>query len=1358
MNNKLTYKELEQEVKLLRDKCARLERNEKFETYFANSKAIMLQVDAASKQIRDANKTALDFYGYSHTDFLTKTIYDLQTLPADEVDARMSEAANSVSIYFEFRHRVASGEIKDVEVYASPFNFGDEVLMVLTIYDVTEKRKAENKLIESESRFKIVFENTPLSYQSLDINACIIDVNPAWLKTLGYQREEVIGRPFGDFMTPKSAAFIKDRFADFIKIGEIHDRQFEMVRKDGTHIFVSYTGKIGYDEFGGFSRTYCVFNDITEQKKEADALLVLAKQKALILNSAGEGIIGLNANGEHAFFNPSAIKMLGYTNEEFEHKDSHRLWHHNKSGDAAIDLDRCYIHDTLITGISHQISDEVFYRKDGSSFPVEYICSPIYKDKKVVGAVVTFSDITKRKQAEEALHRSEETFRLLNRLTSEILLLQDLDSIYKFITENLQKKYPNTAVMYVSIDESKQQSKLEVVTGLSDQRLKKIIAVTEYNPIGRIYPLNSIQNDCFRLGNFVEFNGTFSKLLASELSPIATTTIEKTIGLNKIYTIGVNKGKHLLGAIHFITFDKQKIADSSFIEVFVKQAALVVRRRQTAEALRESQKQFKAFFEKAADAIFIADSKTGIIVDANRTASQLLQKPIDQIIGLHQSELHPKKEQELSKDKFKRHSYEFRNGRTEPVESELLCADGSVIPVEILAAEITLKGKPFIMGTFRDISLRKKTELALRESEINFHSLFQKGPIGIAYHRMIYDEAGKPIDFLFLEANASYKELTGVNPLGKLVTEVFPGIEKDPAGWIPLFANVAKTGKEIRVQQHLQVNDRWYDCVAYRYKPDHFVATFMEITKQKKIEKDLIRAKEAAEESEKRLRTFMNSIPDIVCFKNGKGEWLLANDADLELFDLKNVDYLGKTDLELVNYTNKIYKKSFLNCIKGDEAAWQKKEITNAIEIIPTKKGVKKVYDVFKTPIFQEDGQRKAIAVIGRDITKLYETQENLIKEKERAEESDRLKSAFLANMSHEIRTPMNGILGFAGLLKEPDLSGDLQQKYIEIIEKGGERMLNIINDIVSISKIESGQMEVNIQDTDINEQLNYIYTFFEPEIKGKGMTFSFKNGVLSKDAKLRTDREKVYAILTNLVKNAIKYSEKGSIELGCTKKSNFIEFYVKDTGVGIPKNRVDAIFERFIQADVSDKKAYQGAGLGLSISKAYVEMLGGKIWVESKVDVGSTFYFTLPCQVKSEEKETVKDAALPAKEESKIKKLKTLIVEDDEASAVLLSIIVEEFSFDIIRAKTGTEAVEKCKMNPDIDVIFMDIQMPEMDGYEATKRIRTFNKEVIIIAQTAFSLTGDEDKAIQAGCNDYITKPIIKDKLCGLIHKYFDQ
>ncbi|PQB07337.1 hypothetical protein BST83_09320 [Polaribacter filamentus] len=255
---------------------------------------------------------------------------------------------------------------------------------------------------------------------------------------------------------------------------------------------------------------------------------------------------------------------------------------------------------------------------------------------------------------------------------------------------------------------------------------------------------------------------------------------------------------------------------------------------------------------------------------------------------------------------------------------------------------------------------------------------------------------------------------------------------------------------------------------------------------------------------------------------------------------------------------------------------------------------------------------------------------EELLIAKEQAEESDRLKSAFLSNMSHEIRTPMNGILGFSDLLKTPNLSGKEQKQYINIIEKSGKRMLNILNDIVSVSKIESGLMEVNIQEANINNQMDFVFSFFKPEVEEKGLHFLIKKPLVEKEAIIQSDPEKIYGIMTNLVKNALKFTKEGTIELGYTLRNvsglSELLFYVKDSGIGIPNDRQLPIFDRFIQADIASKMAYQGAGLGLSISKAYVELLGGNIWVESEEGKGSVFYFTLPYLTNPKEKELIEN------------------------------------------------------------------------------------------------------------------------------------
>lgn len=422
---------------------------------------------------------------------------------------------------------------------------------------------------------------------------------------------------------------------------------------------------------------------------------------------------------------------------------------------------------------------------------------------------------------------------------------------------------------------------------------------------------------------------------------------------------------------------------------------------------------------------------------------------------------------------------------------------------------------------------------------------------------------------------------------------------------------------------------------------------------------------------------------------------------------------------------------------------------------------------VTDTPMIGSNGKLTGIIGISSDVTERRRAELELISAKEKAEESERLKSAFLANMSHEIRTPMNGILGFTELLKNMNLSGEQQQQYISIIEKSGARLLNIINDIICISKIESEQITATLADANINELMEFIHNFFKPETNQKKLHFSNHNALPDKEAVILTDREKVYAILTNLVKNAIKFTQSGYIETGYTVKNGFIEFYVGDSGPGIPEEQREYIFERFRQGSETLTRNYEGAGLGLSISKAYVEMLGGKIWIKNRATepslngdekkTGSVFYFTIPA-IFANKSNTKAPVNLVGDETKGIsKKLKILIVEDDLNSEILMKIHVEIFAKEILHVSDGVEAVEICKKNDDIDLVIMDINIPGINGYEATRMIRKFNRNMIIIAQTAYALNGDREKAIEAGCNSYISKPVSHISLKKLITSHFN-
>jgi signal transduction histidine kinase/CheY-like chemotaxis protein len=409
--------------------------------------------------------------------------------------------------------------------------------------------------------------------------------------------------------------------------------------------------------------------------------------------------------------------------------------------------------------------------------------------------------------------------------------------------------------------------------------------------------------------------------------------------------------------------------------------------------------------------------------------------------------------------------------------------------------------------------------------------------------------------------------------------------------------------------------------------------------------------------------------------------------------------------------------------------------------------------DVRKSPIVDENGKMVGIVGSARDVTLQKKSEVELIAAKERAEESDRLKSAFLANMSHEIRTPMNSILGFLSLMQETGASPSEQLEYFNVVKKGGERLMKTINDIIDISRIDSGQMQLNYSDTNVDEMNHIVLSLFQQEAQSKNLELIFLGMEPTENLLIQSDRNKFFAVLSNLIKNAIKYTKKGTISFGCTYDEDYLRYYVKDTGIGIPKGRHKDIFERFVQVDGSNTRDFEGSGLGLSLCKAYLEMMGGSIWLESVEGDGSTFFFQIPLKPNAKE-DDLKGLDEIKTSGSRERCLNILIVEDDPGSYQYLSLILKRVNHQVSHTYTGFEAIELCRQRNKYDLILMDVKLPGIDGYETTRRIREFDSDIQIIAVSAFAFTEDHQRALKAGCNDYITKPVNKDVLLNRIDK----
>jgi signal transduction histidine kinase/CheY-like chemotaxis protein len=395
--------------------------------------------------------------------------------------------------------------------------------------------------------------------------------------------------------------------------------------------------------------------------------------------------------------------------------------------------------------------------------------------------------------------------------------------------------------------------------------------------------------------------------------------------------------------------------------------------------------------------------------------------------------------------------------------------------------------------------------------------------------------------------------------------------------------------------------------------------------------------------------------------------------------------------------------------------------------------------------------ERRVYGII-QDVSHQKKTDFELKVAIEKANESDRLKSAFVSNMSHEIRTPMNGIVGFAHLLTDTEPDIDEKREYKEGLHLCCNQLLSRVNDILDIAKIESGQIIISTCQVNIDDILKDILQYYIPAAKQKKLDIRLNDSENTKRETVLTDIIKLNKILMSLIDNAIRFTPCGYVEFGYKSNDKFLEFFVTDTGIGISADHQEIIFQPFCQANTEISQEFGGTGLGLTIAKTYVQMLGGKIWLESKPGAGSTFFFTIP--VKKIE-EVVAETVTKRKKLNRIKNC--LIVEDLEMNYNYLKALLVPLGFNILWAKDGTEGIKIAISNNSIDLVLMDIRMPDIDGYTATKIIKENRPDLPIIAQSANVLSDERKRAIDAGCNHYLTKPIYKEELKTVLNDLFE-
>ncbi|MFA9370221.1 MAG: PAS domain S-box protein [Labilibaculum antarcticum] len=1115
----------------------------------------------------------------------------------------------------------------------------------------------------------------------------------------------------------------------------------------------------------------------TTSSKKAENNLIESKQ---FLDSVYHGtnlaiaVVDVNKAGEYHFMgvNKQHEKIIGINNEEYVGKTPKQL--ENIFGKEMIDF-ILVKYNQIVKKKKALIYELAFAGTSGKEKIFSHTLTPLIDDDGRVYRIITFSeDITEIKEAQEALKRSEAT--ISNKLKAitepggDISTLELSDIIDTEMLQSLMEDfYQITGMLGAVLDVS---GKVLVAVGWQD-------ICTKFHRCNAETRKNCIESDTVLTQGVPE--GTYKAYhCKNNMWDIVTPLMvgERHVGnvfMGQYFLEGEVPNveffrkqakkygfdeKEYLAALDRVPRFSQKTVDAgmkfysnlaglitSLSYSSIQQSRMLAERKLAEKELikakikaEENQKLYEDLVQSSHNLIWKCDLE-GKFTFLNSAWENTHGYKVEEMLGRPFSDFQRPEIFERDVIEFTKH---LEGGFVKGYETTHIIKDGTEITLIFNALPIFNSLGEIIgtQGTAFDISKLKQTELEIikekekaEESEKKYRDLINLAQEGIWVidknnttnftNPSMAKMLGYASEEMIGKSLFDFMDETGI----KLASE---NIERRKVGLKEQhdFEFICKNGNRIFCTMETA------PIIDKEGKYLGAIAGVIDITERKK-----------AEDNVRKLSTAVEQSPSSIVIADKEGNLEYVNPKFTELTGYSSSEAVGakanilksgeqstlfyKKLWETVD-SGKVWRGQFHNKKKNGELFWEAASIS---------------------AILNESGDIINYIKIGEDITLQKNTEAELNIALEKALESDRLKSAFLANMSHEIRTPMNGILGFVNLLNEPNLSKSKIDKYSTIINKSGERLLNTINDIIDISKIEADEIIISNTETSINNVMEELHSFFSPEANQKGLSLDIEPSVSTEQLIVITDSHKLHGILSNLIKNAIKYTEKGHITFGYTVKEDFISFFVTDTGIGIPKDRLQAIFNRFEQADIEDRSAFEGSGLGLAISKAYTEMLGGEIFAESIEGKGSTFTFTIP-YVGTIKEGTQQVPVNIDNDAVRIKNLNLLIVEDDDVSSELLKSTMQGLFKEIIFADNGKDAIKICRNNPELHLVLMDIKMPKMNGYDATKEIRTFNKDLVIIAQTAYAFHGDKEKAIEVGCNDYITKPINKASLLEIINK----
>jgi len=1329
------------------------------------------------------NNRFCELFNCTEKDILGKNIADLVT---NNLNENTHESA-----FVGLKQITRGDDIRDMK-----FVLGEKIFRIETQqYDLKNYRIARIKDITKEQTEKIELEKSEKKYKNLveglnDALFILQDgvvkfVNKSLCKISGYTKKELLNTPYTKFIAPSELKKIKDKHAKRLQGERVkHIYQSKAIHKNGEEIPVEVTIiQVEYEERPAYQ---ILLHDITTRQNTLQQLKESEERFRFLAESAFEGIL-IHKNGDIVDVNDAFLELSGYSKDEIVGRNIFEYMYSEQ------DVKRLKKQVKNRKNSPYTLKG---YKKSGEPVYMEIESKTIQYNGEEV-KIAGIRNITERQLLNEKLNETKNRLNNLlnnlpgmvytcyNRKNWEMLFMSEgcialtgytpnefinnpeLDyndiihpGFRNEVWDKVQEaiKYDSAfEIEYKIICKNKEekwvwergrkaiQNNEEVLEGfISDITERKNATNSVLQSQAKYRTLFKAINDAVIIQDYekenhpiIEVNNRACKLYGYSREELLSKTIKDLD--HSLHSSYENTSEQIYETIH------QK-ANGSAIPVDIKSSIFQIGNKRMIMSLIRDTSLRKEAEKKLSDSEHLLDQilqsiPSGfVMIDENRTIRRVNDQTC-KITGFSQEELEGQKCSVIcvKKDLLKECPVCFSGKESyNGIDTYIKCKNRSKTAVLKNIQTIEINGEKFILESFQDITKLKIAEQQLikarnqaQESEQKFSSFMESLP-GFAYIK----DLGKNYVYVnsYMKHNLNAGDWIGKNTKDVMNSEIADRlVENDEKAF-----SLGRLKYEIKYPVH---GKGIRDFLTYKFTIGNdkklLGGISLDITERKSLESRNAMLSKAIEASP--VSIVITDINGDIEYVNPFFEEKTGYKLQEVLFENPRILKSGKqtkefyADMWKTIVAGKVWRGEFHNKKKNGEEFWEK---------------------VIITPLVNDEKKVEHFIAIKEDITHQKQMLTDLRLAKEKAEESDKLKSAFLANMSHEIRTPMNGIMGFTELLKDPNLSGEQQHEFISIIQKSGDRMLSTINDIIDISKIESGLVSVDLSTFELNSFLNEIRLFFNPETAQKKLYLEFINSNDSVSHKINSDAVKLNSILTNLIKNAIKFTNKGGITFGYQFVNSSIQFIVKDTGVGIPKDRQQAIFDRFVQADFADSRVYEGSGLGLSITKSYTEMLGGSIRLESEENKGTTFFVTFPYH------QPLADTFSAGSEETELKSvsgnLKMLIAEDDPVSVELLKMILPKTSKEILVAGNGKEAVDAVKANPDIDLILMDIRMPIMDGLEAIEQIRKFNKDVKIIAQTAFAQEQDILKAFNAGCNNYISKPINAKNLGSIINNLF--